>query len=348
MREDIGMSRVREPCVSVPRIHAERARLALLRAGLLLGNLRPSRTNDRILFPIADPGEAARILSSLGIDFEVCESDFEPRKRPGRLSERVPGISGYMVVGSIAIINYKAEIPREDYVRAARILLEEQPRIKAVYLKLGTHGPYRLPKLELLAGEPVTETIHREYGLEFVVDVSRVYVNPRLSFEHRRVAEIVQDGELVLDMFTGYAPFPIHIASLRRARILGVDINPYAIAYALKSLERNKNRLKGEVNLMLGDSGRLDALLKPVFNRIIMNNPKESLKYTSIACKLIAGSGVIHVYKHDISAIEAVETVLDALNSAGCDIVDHKSRLVLEYAPGEGIYVVDAHVVKAS
>lgn len=342
------MNPERAACVSVPRVQAEKARIALAKSGLLLRDLKPSRVGDRILFPVTDPGEAGRILSGVGIEFELCESKFERRRRPKSLSEAVPGISGYMVVGSIAIINYKSEVPREDYVRAARILLKEQPRIRAVYLKLGTHGPYRLPRLELLAGEPVTETVHREYGLEFLVDVSKVYVNPRLSYEHRRVAEITRDGELVLDMFTGYAPFPIHIASLRRARVLGVDINPYAIAYALGSLERNRKKLLGEVNLMLGDSGKLDALLKPVFNRIIMNNPKESLRYVSIACRLIAGRGVIHVYKHDISMIEAVESVLEALGSAGCKVEAHKSRLVLEYAPGEGIYVIDAYVTKAS
>jgi len=202
---------------------AERTRRILARHGLLARGLRPRGEAGAIVFPVVDPEAARRALAAEGVPHRLVRTRFEER-RPGapRLEGRV---KGYVVIGDIALFSQAAGVPREEYVEAARRLVEEHPRVRAAWLKTRTTGDYRVSSLVHLAGEERTRTVASEYGLRVHVDLARAYYNPRLSYEHRRVATLVTPGERVLDMFTGVGVFPLHIASLVEADVVGVDLN---------------------------------------------------------------------------------------------------------------------------
>ena len=338
---------VKSECVRVPKAQGEAARRALAGKGLLVRGLKIKRVGDELVIPVMSSSEALRVLEEAGIRSEACVDEFPEYSRKGGVPLE-GAVKSYVVVGDIAVFSWRAEAASiEDYRRAAERLLETQPRIKAAYLKLFTEGEYRVKELVHLAGEKRTRTLHREYGLGFHVDISKVYFNPRLGYEHRRVAELVSDGERVLDMFSGVGPFSIHIASLRRAKVISVDLNPYASYFAALNVVYNRKKLKGDVVVLRADSALLPGILKPVFDRIIMNNPRVSRRYVDVACKLSAKKSVIHYYLVSVSSVQAEDDTVDAFKSECKGNIEVLGvREVLAYGPGEGVYAVDLMINK--
>ncbi|MEB3851175.1 MAG: 50S ribosomal protein L11 methyltransferase [Desulfurococcales archaeon] len=239
-------------------------------------------------------------------------------------------------------------MPREVLVEAARKILRRHPRVRGVYLKRGTRGEFRVARLELLAGERVGETVYREYGLEFVVDVERVYVNPSLAGEHRRVAELAGEGEWLLDMFSGFGAFAIHAASLHNLTAVSVDINPHATRLAALNAWRNRRRLRGRVVVVNADAAMLPELLQARFDRLVMNHPTASLDYLQAACRLLAPQGGwLHLYILEEDWRTAWSKARAALVSAGCGAALGGWRSVIEYSPRLSVYALDIEAHKA-
>uniref|UniRef100_A0A1I8FPM8 tRNA wybutosine-synthesizing protein 2 homolog n=1 Tax=Macrostomum lignano TaxID=282301 RepID=A0A1I8FPM8_9PLAT len=90
------------------------------------------------------------------------------------------------------------------------VVISKLPNIRTVVNKRSQiNNEYRNFELELLAGEPNYVTLHKEYGLEFELDFSKVYWNSRLSTEHHRVVEKLRPGDLVFDLCAGVGPFAV-------------------------------------------------------------------------------------------------------------------------------------------
>jgi tRNA (guanine37-N1)-methyltransferase len=341
---------VREsPCVAVEPRLAERARRILKSRGLLAPGLRAGRLGGRVAFPVRDPEEAVGALAAGGVEAEPCVGVFEEAPRPGGLSGEVPGVSSYYIVGEAAIINERPGVPREELARAARLILERHPRLRGVYLKRGVEGEFRVARLELLAGEPVGETVYREYGLEFLVDIERVYVNPSLAGEHRRVAEAARDGEWLLDMFSGFGAFAIHAAALHDLTAVSVDLNPHASRLAALNAWRNRRRLRGRVVVVNSDARLLPELLRARFDRIVMNHPTAAHEFVAHACRLLGGEGGwMHVYLLDESAQSAWARLRSALVEAGCGAALRGWRVAIEYSPRLAVYALDVEAFHTS
>ena len=90
-------------------------------------------------------------------------------------------------------------------------------------------GDLRLRVLSWVGGEKRTETIHKEYGCLFKVDLARCYFSPRLSYERRRISQQVTLGEVVVTLFSGVGCYSILIAKYSGAsRVYSIDVNPVA------------------------------------------------------------------------------------------------------------------------
>lgn len=331
-------------CVAVDPRRAEEARRILKALGLAAPGYKAARLGRKVAFPVIDAARAVEALRGAGVEAEECDVGFEEKRRPGGLRGRGLPLRGYSLIGDIAVFSYtpRLGLSPDDYREAAKALIEEQPRVKAAFLKMSTSGDLRVQRLIHLAGEKRTSTVHREHGLEFEVDIARVYFNPRLAFEHRRVAESTSHGEKVLDMFSGVGGFTVHIAAIRRARVLAVDLNPYAAVLAARNIARNKRRLLGEAVAARADSMVLPEILEPVFTRIIMNHPTRSRLFAGPACRLASpGGAVIHYYTLTISCGEAVDEALEAFASCCRRVEVEGCREVLSYGPGEAVYAVD-------
>ena len=86
------------------------------------------------------------------------------------------------IVGDVAIVKVPPELTGKKKIIAEEVL-EVNRNIKTVLNQVSpVSGVYRIRSLEWLAGEKKTETIYRESGCTFKVDLSQVYFSPRLSF----------------------------------------------------------------------------------------------------------------------------------------------------------------------
>ncbi|MCE4608689.1 MAG: methyltransferase domain-containing protein [Caldisphaeraceae archaeon] len=327
-------------CICVNKTDAKKVLDILKNGNVLRSGLRPKKIGDRIAFAVSQVEFARRLLEESGVSFETCKDGFEKYKYSvKRLSEVVPGISSYLIIGDIAIINYKKDMGLLK--KAAKQIMEMNPRVKAVYTKTATSGEFRIPKLILLEGEDKKLALHKENGLRFYVDLAKAYFNPRLAGEHMRIADFIDDGDSVLDMFTGIGGFSINIAKKRKANILGVDINPYAVYLAEYNYRINKKILKGDVTFMRADSSHLDKIIASRFNKIIMNNPTMSINYLSSACNLLEKrKSTIFLYILENKNSDILNKIRGSMKCPYSFEVG-KPRKVIEYSPSMSIYEID-------
>ena len=197
-------------------------------------------------------------------------------------------------------------------------------------------GKYRVPRYEVIAAKQnernfshikkefrptkITETVHTEHGCKFLLDVSKVYFSARLSFERKRIAEMVRDGERVLVMFAGVGPFAIVIAkNANPAEVVGVELNPHAVEYFRKNVALNK--VEDKVKVVEGDVAEIVPKLQYQFDRIVMPAPKDAPDYLEVALEKIKEGGMIHLYtfasEEEIESKDVVKRVEERCKKAG-------------------------------
>ena len=127
-------------------------------------------------------------------------------------------------IGNVAIISVPAEL--EAYKEAiASKLFSMRGNTRAVLNKVSKlEGEHRVADFELLLGES-TETIHRENGYTYKLDVKKVFFNPRLYSERKRIASKITPGEQIIIPFAGVGPFVLPAAG-KGATVYAIEINP--------------------------------------------------------------------------------------------------------------------------
>jgi tRNA (guanine37-N1)-methyltransferase len=251
------------------------------------------------------------------------------------------------VVGDIAIIEIPAELePYKGVVGEA--VLRVHRGVRVVLAKAGKiRGVYRLRDFEFIAGERRTETVYKEYGCTYAVDVAKAYFSPRLSHEHERVASLVGDGEVVVDLFAGVGPFAIPIAKSKRAKVYAIDINPEAVELLKKNVRLN--RVSG-VYPIVGDAREVvQERLRGVADRVIMNLPETANEFVDVACAAVKPTGgVVHFY-----GFIRLPTTIEDMKTSFCLAVEKTGRrverflsakTVRETAPYEWQAVLDAQI----
>jgi len=205
------------------------------------------------------------------------------------------------VIGDIAVIKnpLTGGLTIEDLRAVAEELLRNMPNIKSVWLaETPVTGIHKLRRFRHLAGEYRSTTIYKEHGCMFRVDIRRVFVTPRLNYEHIRIARLVKPGEIVVNMFAGAGLFSIIIACKSRpARVYSIDIN--RDAYELMKHNISLNRVNGIVIPIHGDAARvIEENLARVADRVLMPLPDLVLDYMDYALKALRRRGMIHAYLH--------------------------------------------------
>ena len=226
------------------------------------------------------------------------------RKALRRLAARILGedearrIWGRIeIIGDIAVIRRPFDYPLEPLRRLAEALLGEFSHVKSVWCTAtSVSGPYRIRGYIHLAGERRSETIYKEHGCLFKLDIRRVYISPRLSYEHMRIARLVGKGEIVVNMFAGIGPFSIIIAKYSEAeKVFSIDISPDAYRYMVENIRLNK--VEDRVVPLLGDAARIvEEKLRRTADRVIMPLQDLSYRYLPYALAALRDRGYIHVY----------------------------------------------------
>ncbi len=217
----------------------------------------------------------------------------------GILSEKeVSEIYGaFDQIGDIIIIRIPDSLLSKKKI-IGKALLEKVKTAKSVFYQSSpVEGDFRIRNLELLAGEDKTETEYKEHGCRFRIDVQKAFFSPRLSTERERIANLINDGETVINMFGGVGMFSIIAAKKKKCVVYNIDINPDAIELCRKSISLNK--LKGQVESIVGDASQIiEEKLADKGNRILMLLPERSDEFLDSAIKATKSSGIIHYYSH--------------------------------------------------
>ena len=339
-------------CLKIRKEYGEYALKTLKKQGLVNSSYEIIREKEYILIPLVKPQIPSSLIHINPIIVECSPKrrnhirtyrDFLVNKLPQKVYEKLP--SSYDIVGDVVFIRLN-NVPEKYWEEIGNALLKFHRGKKAVYAVIGeTSGTERVLPLKLIAGVHVDKTLHVEYGCKFIVYIGKVYINPSFSYEHKRISELVSDGERILDMFAGIGGFSIITAKHRNVEVVALDINPYAVKSINESLKIN--RLRGVVMPIHADSSRSERLLNKKFSRIIMNLPGLSRMFVKNAVKLISDEGgIIHYYRFSQTSVEPLYELINEVAKYGRRIVKILGvRRVLEVSPTKKLYVVDAYVM---
>ena len=327
-----------------------------------------------ILFPLAGSKEAIdklkkKLEGSISFEFISQEAirrvNYKYKSLQEALTGKIPDEhldlipKSYDIIGNIAIIEFEkpSQIENNEFseyrTKIADAVISVNRNVQSVFEKKSEiKGDYRLREFAHLSGENKSETVHRENGCVFKLDIRKTYFSPRLVYERRRISNIkILENEVIVDMFAGVGPFSIQIARLNPVKIHAFDINPHAYLYLQANIELNK--LKGEVipyniNIrdLLNHSNQIGKQLCGTIERIIMNLPEQSINFIDVACFLMKRSGgILHFYQISEKptpiekTIEDLNNKLKDFNWVITEIVN--SKIVKSYSPKAELVVID-------
>lgn len=348
--------------LKVSKKQGEMAIRLAARLGLLDKRLRIVKENDFLLIPLVQKplqNQVDEFCKSL-VGFKTVVQKFAVQSHPPKtaLELAAESLSPHLVsffprsidfVGEIAIIEVPSEL--NDFRNlVGEVILKAHRNVRTVLAKTGAvEGVCRLRQYEVIAGQHQTETVHREHGCKFFLDIEKVYFSPRLSHERFRVASQVKEKETVVDMFAGVGPFSILIAKMcKDVKVYAVDVNPDAVRY----LERNvvANNALGKVVPIFGDVRKVvKEKLRGAADRVIMNLPETAVEYVDVACEsLKPQGGILHYYeftKGPDALSSAKKHLSGALSGAGRSVLKFlAAKIVREVAPFKWQIVLDAIV----
>jgi len=206
-------------------------------------------------------------------------------------------ISAFDQIGNIIIVRIPDSLLSKKKI-IGETLLEQVKIAKSVnYQSSAVEGDFRTRNLEILAGEDNTETEYKEFGCKFTVDVENAFFSPRLSTERERIANLIQDGEVMINMFAGVGMFSIMAAKKKKCTVYSLDINPVASKLCEKNI--NQNKLAGNVISINGDSSEIiKEQLVDKSDRTLMLLPERSDEFLDSAINTTKDGGIIHYYSH--------------------------------------------------
>lgn len=213
-------------------------------------------------------------------------------KRLTRSEETISQSGYFQQIGDIAILSLPPE-QRDANAELARALMLRHRKIRTVLNKVTKlEGDRRVAGFEILAGDG-TETVHRENGFTYRLDLARTFFSSRMNYEHARIAAQVGPGETVLVPFAGVGPFAIPLAA-RGARVLAVEKNPDACRYLLEN--GRLNRVAGNLAVLRGDAFLLPAMLNVEFDRAAVPTPYGRDDILEKVRPRVRCGGMIHFY----------------------------------------------------
>ena len=259
---------------------------------------------------------------------------------------------GFQTIGDVVIIKLKP-ILLEKKILIAEKYLDLLQSIKSVYLNSGrVKGQFRTPeKIEFLVGVDNPIVKHKEHGVIYKFDFTKIMFSMGNLSERRFLATLVKDGEIIVDMFAGIGYFSLPIAKHSKPKkIFSIELNPDSFNYLIENIKLNHfediiTPINGDSKIeviKLSNSGlKADRVIMGVFPA-----PKNFIKEALTLAKV---EGTIYHYE----GIADKEKYLDLFNEFKeiaenndfqCDLL--ANRFVKSYGPGLYHVVFDIKAYK--
>jgi tRNA (guanine37-N1)-methyltransferase len=336
--------------LKVPKNNADKIRRVLLDLSLLDNGMKIKRIDDYVFIPlISIPNK--KLMEELEIyRAQIVDEKFEIyTKGPKSLKDILKGKieddkvdeikKSFDIIGDIVILEIPDEYEEYKFIIGEAALKFTKRR--SVYRKTSEiKGIIRTRELEHLAGDDVSETVHKEFGSRLLLDVKKVYFSPRLATERRRISNQIKDNEIVIDMFAGIGPFSISIAREHNVKIYSIDINPDAFKYLKENIDLNK--LKGTIIPLFGDVGEVLVNLNLKSDRIIMNLPGTAWNFLDTAIKSLKPGGTLHYYEFASEYQKPIERIIETAYPRNVEILN--KRKVKSKSPGIWHMGIDARI----
>jgi tRNA wybutosine-synthesizing protein 2 len=334
----------------VPRSRAEKVRKVLFRRRLGCKDRRIRTEGEMVLIPLRcePPSDLIAALDLEIVEGEAVEKScyrspyeavVDATDAPPAMKELLP--RHWEMLGDVLLLRlvddllpYKEAVARAyASVLGARTVLRDRSRIE---------GVFRTPDMEVLWGDG-TETVHRENGLLYKLDASRLMFSSGNIDEKLRMAALDCRGETVIDMFAGIGYFTLPLAfHARAAKVIACEINPLAFDYLCENVRLN--HLEEVVVPVLGDNRDLPG--ERVADRIVMGYVRTTAQHLETAFRLVRGGGTIHyqdTFPLEVFPRRALENLTSASGGRAFEV--RLMREVKSYSPGVSHMVLDVAVL---
>lgn len=203
-------------------------------------------------------------------------------------------------------------------------------------------GEFRLPFFHKLIGEGFT-TIHKENGILYKIDLSKVMFSAGNISERIRMAHTTLPDEVIIDMFCGIGYFTLPIAKYGQSKVWAIEKNPESFNLLLDNIQLNK--LSDRITPINKDC--LDFYPDFKADRIIMGYFSKDEKFLLKALDMIKDGGIIHYHttipeKIESSLQNKIEAILSKKNKK-LDLLYY--RRIKKYSPGVWHVVMDFKIV---
>lgn len=239
----------------------------------------------------------------------------------------------YKKIGDILILdnNYQDD----DFDELAK-----RHNVKTIMKIRHIQGTKREPVCQVLYGNE-TETVNKENGCLFKLDLAKVMWSKGNNNERLRIAKLVQDDETVIDMFAGIGYFSIPIGVHANAReVISIEINPNSYNFLCENIELNK--LKNIIPI-LGDCKVETPKYKA--DRIVMGYVKTTHHYLKVAIDSLNEGGILHYHEtvpEKLMKTRPIERIISEADGREVELL--KINKIKKYAPGVEHVVIDARI----
>jgi len=212
-------------------------------------------------------------------------------KIPKKYLHKLP--SRYPIIGNALVIRLEKDLlPYGKLIGEA--LIKIFPKVKGVWAITTTRKIIREPQTIFLAGTRDPIVLHREFNTYFKVDVERLTFSPGNRGERKRLLELVDEAQIIVDMFAcvGNLSLPIAV-NTDVGCIYAIEINPYAFKFLAENILLNN--VQGKVIPILGNNARFDK--RDIADHVLLGFlPKPTSEQLLIALKVVGDGGIIHYH----------------------------------------------------
>jgi tRNA wybutosine-synthesizing protein 2 len=256
----------------------------------------------------------------------------------------VPG--SYQIIGDVLLLKFiNKKAGAKEKKRIAETILQELGYVRMVCESIGIDGELRKPKTKTISirqgASKSMETIHKEHGVLYKIDVGNLMFSKGNLLERQRLIEQIKPDETVVDMFAGIGYFSLALGKFSKAnKIYAIEKNRTAFKYLKQNIKLNEIK---NIVPVLGDCRR--NAKKAIADRVLMGYFPGTQKFLPAAFKMLKSNGVIHyhnIYRAEDLWQKPLEELDEVAKKTGFKITSIVTRKIKSYAPGREHIVIDA------